>query len=191
MDEHVDLLDLNRSALDLNLKLMADLEEPHLDLPTPCAGWTVYELLRHQVESTLGFTASVRGTAVEAPASDDMVVAYRAATDAATEAFRADGVLEREAEFPGYGLRRGKELVAAHFVDNLVHAWDLRRALGVDSTLDAELATAAHRMARHYPTTPDVRGPGAAFALPVDVPEDAPITDRLVGLLGRSPTWSA
>lgn len=187
----MDLLDLNRSALDLNLKLMADLEERHLDMATPCAGWTVYELLRHQVESTLGFTASVRGTAVDAPASDDMLIAYRAATDAATEAFRSDGVLDRQVEFPGYGLRRGKELVAGHFVDNLVHAWDLCRAVGVDSTLDTGLATAAYRMARHFPTTPDVRGPGGAFAMPVDVPEDAPITDRLVGLLGRSPHWPA
>jgi uncharacterized protein (TIGR03086 family) len=76
-------------------------------------------------------------------------------------------------------------------VDNLVHAWDLCRAIGIDSTLDPEFATAAYRMARHYPTTPDVRGPGAAFAMPVDVPQDAPITDRLVGLLGRSPDWAA
>jgi len=148
----MDLLDLNRSALDLNLKLMAGLDESHLDLATPCAGWTVYELLRHQVESTLAFTASARGTAVDAPADDDLTAAYRVATDAVTEAFRADGVLERDAEFPGYGLRRGRDLVAGHFVDNLVHAWDLSRALGLDSTLDTELATAAYRMARHYPT---------------------------------------
>ncbi|NUT53966.1 MAG: TIGR03086 family protein, partial [Saccharothrix sp.] len=91
----------------------------------------------------------------------------------------------------GYGPRRGRDLIAAHFVDGLVHSWDLCRAIGVDSTLDDELATAAHRMALRYPTTPDVRGPGAAFALPLDVPEDAPITDRLVGLLGRSPSWPA
>ncbi|MEU4445071.1 TIGR03086 family metal-binding protein [Actinosynnema sp. NPDC050801] len=187
----MDLLDLNRSALDLNLKLMAELDEAHLDLATPCAGWTVYELLRHQVEMTLSFTAAIRHADVEAPADDDMLTAYRAATDAATEAFRAEGVLERDAEFPGYGRRPGRDLVAGHFVDNLVHAWDLSRAIGVDSTLDPELATAAYRMARHYPTTPDVRGPGGAFAMPVPVPEDAPVTDRLVALLGRAPTWSA
>lgn len=187
----MDLLDLNRSSLDLNLELMAELDESHLDLATPCAGWTVYELLRHQVETTLSFAAAVNRTAVDEPASDDPLTAYRAAADAATEAFRADGVLERDAEFPGYGRRPGRHLVAAHFVDGLVHSWDLRRAIGVDSTLDPELATAAFRMARHYPATPDVRGPGAAFALPVPVPEDAPITDRLVGLLGRSPHWPA
>ena len=188
----MDLLDLNRSALDQNLKLMADLDEAHLDMATPCAGWTVYELLRHQVEITLAFTAAIRHAAVEEPASDDLVIAYRVATDAATEAFRADGVLDRKAEFPGgYGLRPGRDLVAGHFVDSITHAWDLSRAIGIDSTLDTGMATAAYRMARHYPTTPDVRGPGGAFAMPVAVPEDAPITDRLVGLLGRSPHWPA
>ncbi|QFZ16256.1 TIGR03086 family metal-binding protein [Saccharothrix syringae] len=187
----MDLLDLNRTALDLNLALWADLAEEHLDLATPCAGWTVYELLRHQVEGTLAFAAAARGTSPGEPASDDMRVAYRAAADEATRAFREEGFLDRPAEFPGYGPRRGKDLVGAHFVDNLVHAWDLRRALGLDGTLDAGMAEAAHRMALRYPSTPDVRGPGAAFAMPVDVPADAPITDRLVGLLGRSPNWSA
>lgn len=187
----MELLDLNRSALDLTLKLWADLGEEHLDLPTPCAGWTVYELMRHQVESTLSFAAGALGTAPAEPASDDMLVAYRVAGDAATEAFHADGFLDRTAEFPGFGPRRGRDLVAAHFVDNLVHAWDLCRALGVDATLDPEPAEAAYRMALRYPTTPDVRGPGGAFAHPVPVPDDAPITDRLVGLLGRSPTWPA
>ncbi|MBY8850456.1 TIGR03086 family metal-binding protein [Saccharothrix longispora] len=187
----MDLLDLHRSSIDLNEKLWADLSEAHLDLATPCAGWTVHELLRHQVAVALEFAASARGTTPEEPADDDPPTAYRAASDAAAEAFRAPGFLDRTARFPGYGPRRGKDLVAAHFVDNLVHAWDLSRALGLDSTLDAELAAAAFRMARHYPTTPDVRGPGGAFAMPVDVPADAPITDRLVGLLGRSPRWPA
>ncbi|GAA1265408.1 TIGR03086 family metal-binding protein [Saccharothrix xinjiangensis] len=187
----MDLLELNRSALDLNLELWAEVGEDRLDLDTPCGGWTVYELMRHQVETTLSFTAAALETGPIEPASDDMLTAYRMAADAATEAFRADGFLDRTATFPGYGPRRGKDLVAAHFVDNLVHAWDLRRALGVDATLDPDLADAAHRMALRYPDTPDVRGPGAAFAHPVPVPEDAPVTDRLVALLGRSPTWPA
>ncbi|MFT7835521.1 TIGR03086 family metal-binding protein [Saccharothrix sp. BKS2] len=187
----MNLLELNRAALDLTLELWAELDEEHLGLPTPCAGWTVRELMRHQVEVTAGFAAAALGTAPGGPASDDALVAYRAAADAATAAFRADGFLDRTAVFPGFGPRPARELVAAHFVDNLVHAWDLRRALGVDAALDPELAGAAHRMALRYPTTPDVRGPGAPFAHPVGVPEDAPVTDRLVGLLGRSPSWPA
>ncbi|MFI9810643.1 TIGR03086 family metal-binding protein [Saccharothrix variisporea] len=186
----MDLLDLNRAAIDLNVTLYGKLEPHHYDLRTPCAGWTVRDLLQHQVDATLKFDAGARGTARAPQAGDDLVAAYVAASERVTEAFRADGVLDEPREFPGFGTRPGRDLVAAHFVDNLVHAWDLAKAVGFDATLDEEMALAAYKMARHYPSTPEVRGPGAAFGLPVDVPEDAPLTDRLVGLLGRKPDWS-
>ncbi|MGM1062444.1 TIGR03086 family metal-binding protein [Saccharothrix sp. Mg75] len=187
----MDLLDLHASSIALNEELWAGVTGERLDLATPCEGWTVRELMRHQVDMALKFTAGARGTTPGEPADDDPLTAYRAASAAAAGAFREPGFLDRAAEFPGYGTRRGRDLVAAHFVDNLVHAWDLGRALGFDPALDEELVGAAVRMARHYPTTPDVRGPGGAFAMPVAVPEDAPATDRLVGLLGRSPHWTA
>ncbi|XVV04103.1 TIGR03086 family metal-binding protein [Actinosynnema sp. CA-248983] len=185
----MDLLDLNRTALDLNVTLYRKLEPHHFDLPTPCAGWTVRDLLHHQVDSTLKFDAAARETEAAPQASDDLVEAYLAAADRATEAFRVAGFLDRPSVFPGYGPQPGRSLVAGHFVDNLVHAWDLAKAVGFDSTLDDEMALAAFKMARRFPSTPDVRGPGAAFGLPVDVPEEAPLTDRLVGLLGREPDW--
>ncbi|WP_433267369.1 TIGR03086 family metal-binding protein [Actinosynnema sp. CS-041913] len=187
----MDLLDLNRAAIDVNVRLTGKLEPAHFDLATPCAGWTVRDLLQHQVDMSLKFDAGARGGEARAQADDDLVVAYLVASDQVTESFQAAGFLDREAEFPGFGTHPGRNLVGAHFVDNLVHSWDLCRALGIDSTLDDELALAAYKMARHYPATPDVRGPGAAFGLPLDVPEDASLTDRLVGLLGRSPDWRA
>ncbi|MBB5958947.1 uncharacterized protein (TIGR03086 family) [Saccharothrix tamanrassetensis] len=187
----MDLLDLNRAAIDANIVLTGKLTPGDFDLVTPCTGWTVRDLLQHQVDMSLKFDAGARGGEVRAQADQDLVAAYAVASDQVTESFRANGFLDREAEFPGFGTRPGSNLVAAHFVDNLVHSWDLRRALGLDGTLDDELALAAYKMARRYPSTPDVRGPGAAFGLPVDVAEDASITDRLVGLLGRSPDWSA
>ncbi|CAL9656058.1 putative protein [Actinosynnema sp. ALI-1.44] len=187
----MDLLDLNRAALDLNARLYRELEPRHFDLPTPCAGWTVRDLLRHQVDSTLKFDAAAREAHPAPPAGDDLVEAYLAAGDRVTEAFRAAGFLDKPSVFPGFGPQPGRSLVAGHFVDNLVHAWDLAKAVGFDPTLDEGMASAAFRMASRYPSTPDVRGPGAAFGLPVDVPEDAPLTDRLVGLLGREPDWRA
>ncbi|RKT52069.1 TIGR03086 family metal-binding protein [Saccharothrix australiensis] len=185
----MDLLDLNRAAIDANTALFGALTPGDLDRVTPCAGWTVRDLLRHQVDMTLKFDAGARAGEVRPRPDEDLVAAYAVASEQVTESFRAAGFLDRQAEFPGFGTRPGSSLVAAHFVDNLVHSWDLRRALGVDSTLDGELAHAAYRMALRYPDTPDVRGPGGAFAAAVDVPADAPVTDRLVALLGRTPDW--
>jgi uncharacterized protein (TIGR03086 family) len=189
----VDLLKLNRQALDLNIELITGLTAEQLNMATPCAGWTVHDLLQHQVDQTLAFAAGARGlpTDVAMPMDGDPLGAYKTVTAQATEAFNADGLLGREIEFPGYGVQRGSTVVAAHFVDNLVHAWDLAKALGLDATLDAEAAAAALKISQRYPSDPTVRGPDSAFGQPVPAPEDAPITDRLVAFLGRSPNWPA
>jgi uncharacterized protein (TIGR03086 family) len=136
-----------------------------LDLATPCAGWTVRDLLQHVVDSTLDFAAGARGSAtgVDRPMLDDPLTAYRAAAQEVTEAFRAEGLLGRLVEFPGYGVQPGRSLVAAHFVDQLVHTWDLNKACGVDVHLDDDLAEAALAIAHRFPDDQGVRGPHSAF----------------------------
>jgi uncharacterized protein (TIGR03086 family) len=182
------LLELDRRACELNLELIEGLTAEKLNMATPCVEWTVRELLQHQVDSTLSFTAGARGLPTDGlaqPLGDDPLGTYKSAVEEAWAAFDTAGLLDREVEFPGYGTQSGRTLVAAHFVDNLVHAWDLARALGRDYSLDREMADAALRVAQHYPTGI------AAFAPPVAVADDAPITDRLVARLGRSPRWPA
>lgn len=184
----LNLLELDRRACELNVDLIGGLGEADLDLATPCAGWTVLDLLQHQVDTTVAFTAGARGVATDVtgePVGDDPLGAYQAAVREAWAAFDTAGMLDAEWEFPGYGRQSGRVLVAAHFVDNLVHAWDLARGLGREYALEDDLAEAALRITRNYP-------PGiAAFAPPVPVGEDAAVTDRLVAQLGRSPRWPA
>ena len=189
----MDLLKLDRQALELNIDLIAGLTEEHLNMATPCAGWTVLDVLQHQVDQTLAFAEGARGRSTEVSLSmnGDPLGAYRNVAAQVTDAFHASGLLARKIEFPGYGMQRGSIVVAAHFVDNLVHAWDLAKAIGIDPTLDEEAATIALGFAVKYPNDPTVRGPGAAFGEPVPVRDDAPVTDRLVALLGRSPSWPA
>jgi uncharacterized protein (TIGR03086 family) len=184
----VDLLELDRRACELNVSLIDGLSAAELDMATPCVEWTVRELLQHQVDSTAGFTAGVRGLPTDVvgdPIGDDPLGVYQAAVREALAAFGRAGVLDGEWEFPGFGKQSGRTLVAAHFVDNLVHAWDLARALGREYAFPDDMANAAVRITRNYP-------PGiAAFAPPVPVDDDASVTDRLVARLGRSPRWPA
>jgi uncharacterized protein (TIGR03086 family) len=184
----VDLLELDRRACELNFSLIEGLTSAELDMATPCVEWTVRELIQHQVDSTVAFTAGARGAPLDvtgAPVGSDPLGAYKTAVSEAWAAFDRAGMLDEEWDFPGFGRQSGRTLVAAHFVDNLVHAWDLGRAVGQEYAFDDDLADAAWRITRHYP-------PGiASFAPPVDVPEAASATDRLVGRLGRSPRWPA
>ncbi len=184
----MDLLDLDRRACELNVELIGGLEAEELRMATPCAEWTVRELVQHQVDSTLSFTAGARGLPVDGLTRDlgaDPLGVYRTAVEEAWVAFDSAGMLDREVEFPGFGQQSGRTLVAAHFVDNLVHAWDLARALGRECSFEAGMGEAALRIAERYPTGI------SAFAPPVAVGAGASVTDRLVGRLGRSPRWPA
>jgi uncharacterized protein (TIGR03086 family) len=184
----VNLLELDRRACELNIGLIKDLTRVELAMATPCAEWNVQELVQHQVDSTAGFTAGARGLPTDVtgtPVGNDPLGVYTAAVQEAWNAFDTAGMLDAEWEFPGFGRQSGRTLVAAHFVDNLVHAWDLAKALGQDLTFEADMAEAAVRITRAYPTGI------AAFAPPVPVDEGAPTTDRLVARLGRSPKWPA
>jgi len=184
----MNLLELDRRACELNVDLIDGLTGAELDLATPCVEWTVRDLLQHQVDSTVGFTAGARGLPTDVagkPVGDDPLGTYQAAVREAWVAFDTAGMLDGEWEFPGYGRQSGRTLVAAHFVDNLVHAWDLARALGRECTFEEDLAEAALRITLNYPSGI------SAFAPPLPVTDDAPITDRLVARLGRSPRWPA
>ncbi|PRY46134.1 TIGR03086 family metal-binding protein [Umezawaea tangerina] len=182
-----DLLEMDRRACALNVELIEGLTEAELDMATPCTEWTVRGLVQHQVDSTLSFTAGARGVPLgeSRPLGDDPLGVYRATMELAWGVFGSPGLMDRDVEFPGYGPQKGRVLVAAHFVDNLVHAWDLARSLGREYELEADLAEAALRIVARYPHGI------SAFAPPVEVDAGASVTDRLVGRLGRSPRWPA
>jgi uncharacterized protein (TIGR03086 family) len=74
-----------------------------------------------------------------------------------------------------------------HFVDYVVHAWDVAATLGVGLELPDHVLVAALAVARLVPTDPAGRGPGFAFAPPVDAPVGADPLDEALRLLGRTP----
>src|ERR1035441_5886894 len=78
-----------------------------------------------------------------------------------------------------------------HFVAYLIHGWDVARAIGAAGAPDDGLAQVALSFAARWPDTPATRGPGAPFGPRIAVPDDAPPFDRLLGLLGRPPSWPA
>ncbi len=70
--------------------------------------------------------------------------------------------------------------------DQLLHTWDLARAVGRPYSMDADLAEAALQMMQRM-MRPEYRGPGQGFAEAVPCPEDAPVQERLVAFAGRKP----
>ncbi|WP_415795013.1 maleylpyruvate isomerase N-terminal domain-containing protein, partial [Mycolicibacterium frederiksbergense] len=51
----------HRTAVLHSVAIVEAVTASDLDLPTPCAGWTVADLLAHMTVQHRGFAASVRG----------------------------------------------------------------------------------------------------------------------------------
>ncbi len=193
-----DFRDLDRRAADFYLTFVAQVKPADLTLATPCSDWTLHGLLRHQVSQDEGFAAAARGDGGDLQVwrngslGDDPHAAARASLDLVTGAFAEEGVPDRPFLMPEVTDRPvpGRMAVSFHFVDLVVHAWDVAATLGLPWEPSAEMLEASLAVAALVPTDDATRGPGLAFDRAVPAPEDVSPGDRLLTLLGRSPSWA-
>jgi len=194
----VDIVELDRRTLVATGDIVAALRAGDLDRPTPCAGWTVRDLLAHMIGQHYGFAAAASGEPTELadwrprPVGDDPAGEYDESAARVTAAFGAPGVLERPFWLPE--VRASAPFPAAtaigfHFIDYVTHGWDVARSIGVPARFDDDLVAAVLPLAGQVPDTPKFRGPGKAFGPGIAVPPDAPPLDRVVAMLGRDPGW--
>lgn len=183
----MDLLDLDRKTLDVTRAYVAATTPGQLGRPTPCAEWDVRALLNHVIGNNDLYAAGASGLPIDWDerardrVGDDALAAYDRSAAAATSAFAAADP-STEISFP-FGVLPAQHAVAVHFVDILVHGWDLAVATGQDPALPDDLAEAALLVVATYP--PEVWGTPQFFAHEVASSPDDPPYVRLVKLVGR------
>ena len=191
----MDFRPYNREALELTAQIVDRVSSEQLDLITPCAPWTVRDLLSHLVSQHLRFGAAARGEDPElacpldkAELGPDPAATFRAAADAVTEAFAA-GADQAKTLLPELGrpVPLGV-LISFHFFDFVVHAWDVAVSIGVPYAPPATLLARAHQVAMGIPDS--ARAPGGAFASVVQVAWETDEFDRLLAFAGRDPRWT-
>lgn len=160
-----------------------------LDLPTPCAQWTVSELINHIVGGLhffeSGVTGEASGDAEADAASGDYVAAFDEAAAAALAAFRADGAMEKMLDLP-FGTMPGAAFMGMAVNDTFTHGWDLAKATGQDTDLAPELAAQVLEQARAFIQPAFRSEDGAVFGLEQDAPAGASAADQLAAFLGRT-----
>jgi uncharacterized protein (TIGR03086 family) len=187
---------LDAQAVTESVRLVEQATAADLARPTPCADWTLHGLLRHMATQHYGFAAAAADDGDLAqwrlrPLGDDPVAAYRTAAECVLAAFAADDVLDRQFPLPEFKqclMFPGAQAVSFHFVDYVVHSWDVARTLGLPVRFGSAALEAALAVARAVPGGQARLEPGAAFAPQVAWGGDSPL-DEVVAVLGRSPGW--
>ncbi|MGW6932629.1 TIGR03086 family metal-binding protein [Lentzea sp. NPDC054927] len=190
-----DLLAHHRAVVRSSVAVVSQVRAGDLGRPTPCAEWTLADLLAHMTAQHRGFAAAARGRGGDRAAWEVRPVTvadYITVADDVLAAFAEPEVPQREFELPEFSpVSRfpAAQAISFHLIDYVVHGWDVARSLGLEYHLAPDLAESALRIALAVPDGDSRLAPGAAFgpALPVS---DADPLHRILALLGRSPQWS-
>ncbi len=186
--------DLLRPVLADLARVVGAITEEQLHDPTPCTEFDVEQLRNHVLGWLTNFAAGYADPHGQARAD---VEGYRAPADPAAEVRSAADLLDRAirggaAARPlklGNAAMPGDMALSMILWEYQVHGWDLARATGQDWPPPAAAAEESLAFAPAM-LTDDYQGEGKLFAESVDVPEDAPPLDRLLGLSGRDSRWS-
>jgi uncharacterized protein (TIGR03086 family) len=158
------------------------------DAPTPVAGWTARDVVDHLVTWLPGFLSAGGVELTTGPTvADDPVSAWTDHVDAVQALLddpqRAAGPFTHEQ----IGTMSVADAVDRFYtLDIFMHSWDLARASGQDVTLEPEFCAAL--LAGMEPMDDVLRASGQ-YGPKVEVPAGADPQTRLVGFIGRDPSW--
>ncbi|MFT4617036.1 MAG: hypothetical protein ACI9DE_001299 [Halioglobus sp.] len=165
-------------------------------LPTPCPEWNVTEVLGHVIAGSQMSVAIAAGAgraeAIDVLSTefigDDPLDALNALDVALAlqQTALVDSVVdERVCQHPA-GDMPAAQLRSLRISDLLVHQWDLARAIGANETLDPDVVQIVWDDIS--PMAPVIAQLGVFGNGPSGtVPDDAPLQERLLDLLGRRP----
>jgi uncharacterized protein (TIGR03086 family) len=150
--------------------------------PSPVEGWLAQDVVAHVVDYS-GHVLRKLTSMPDIPAFSDF--------DDAAAAFRA---IRRRVEHVLDDPSTPHEI--ANYIDLAVsfdlpqHGWDLAKATGQDATIDrGEVDLLWNSLSKDAQIWEWQRANGW-YAAPVPVPENAPLQDRVLGLIGRDPGWT-
>jgi uncharacterized protein (TIGR03086 family) len=202
-----DIRNLNALAVRQSMDIVRTATPADLTRATPCAGWTLADLLGHMTVQHVGFAAAARGDGAALthwkfqPAGDDAVERYLDASEDVLAAYaELPATLDSVFVLPEFGDPAdppsfpAAQAIGFHFIDYVVHGWDVARSLGHTFELADELQGPALAVTLRVPGGEARLKEGAAFAPALDSnangdSDSEPILDRILRRLGRSPRW--
>jgi uncharacterized protein (TIGR03086 family) len=198
------LTPLHRIAVLKSIDVVDSATPSDFDRPTPCQGWSLVDLVAHMTVQHRGFAAAARGLGadpkiwrvecvLEAVKSDPLGEYAKAAHDA-LEAFAADGTADASFALPEFGeaaVFPAAMAIGFHFVDYVVHGWDVAASLGVRYDLPSAVVEAVLPLVLSVPDDKAIRTMEGAPFRPALAPTGVGGFDRILRHLGRNPEWDS
>ena len=169
-------------------QVLAGVAPEQISCSTPCASFNVAQLIDHTIGTQHMVTDALQDkpfnmTGVEVARGEHAAAFDRAAADAVAE-LRREGATDKVVTLP-FGAFSGERLMGLAVLDTFQHAWDLAKATGQDTDLDAGLAESLMGLAvAHMAHAPRGEEP-APYGPEQTAPAGAPAADRLAAFLGR------
>jgi uncharacterized protein (TIGR03086 family) len=159
------------------------------DDATPCAAFTVRDVLGHMTGLASAFAPAFRGEApttdADTAASDDVDrgARFQTAMDALLSAVQSPGALERTIDTP-FGPMPGAAFARLVAFDGLIHGWDLATSTQQAWNPPENVVGEVDAFARQA-IAPEMRD-GDTFAAETEAPVGATPLHRLVAFSGRT-----
>jgi uncharacterized protein (TIGR03086 family) len=203
MKTDIDLRPLDRIAVLASVDVVSAVKIEDLSKATPCAGWSLADLLTHMTVQHRGFAAAARGhggdvtiwqpaTIADAVAADP-AGSYAAAATEVIDAFAVADVLDAAFALPEFGPGAsfpGSLAIGFHLVDYVVHGWDVARTLSHPFELPADVVAAVLPVALAVPDGEFRTTDNALFGPAIPAHDHANDLDRILSYLGRFPQWT-
>lgn len=161
----------------------------HLVLPTPCAAWTLRDLLNHVIGGAEMFADAFGGAPLHDISGrmpdrvgDDPLTAFGAAAERFGAATQAPGAMERVLPLP-FGAMTVQTFLRFVAFDLIVHTWDVNSVTGEPTEFDDDLLDEVELFARLVLDASPRSEQLCAAA--TEAPEGASRIERLVALSGR------
>jgi uncharacterized protein (TIGR03086 family) len=176
--------------------LVGEVDDTQLAAPTPCAEYTVADLLDHIAGLAVAFAEAARkeqGTNATQPppgSASHLVTDWRTRIPVDLETL--GNAWQDPTAWEGMTTIAGAEMPASAvgtvaLEEIVTHAWDLARAVGESFEADGDAIAGAMEFVGPV-SEPDAPRP-PIFGPVVEVAGDASPMDRFIGLTGRNPDW--
>ena len=190
----MELYDYFAQAAASTQRIIDKVTSDHGNRSTPCAEWTVDDLIQHVFAVSGRAKAMAAGIDVVAdgsigdPVGEDLTTSYRESVASVRRAFGDRAIFDTLLTTP-MGPYPGRVVFTVTSIEHLIHGWDLAAAIGVPFQFDPDVIERSFQAISDMPDVFANFRTSGAYSPPLTAGDDAGPAVRLLAELGRDAAW--